>query len=121
MSMNDTDGNHDELALNTPDEPQPLSDLTGFQRDLLFVIAHLDGENPNGVRIRRELREAYGDEINHGRLYQNLRELVNEGLVEKRPVDGRTNAYRVSATTREYLQAHAAWIEWRLLDDDETI
>lgn len=120
MSMNDTSGNHDESTLDTPDEPQPLSDMTGFQRDVLFVIAHLNGENPNGVRIRRELREAYSDEINHGRLYQNLRELVNEGFVEKRPVDGRTNAYRVSTVTREYLQAHAAWVEWRLLDSDET-
>lgn len=118
MSMPDTTGDHDESAPDIPDEPQPLVDLTGFQRDVLFVIARLDGTNPNGVRIKQELREAYGDAINHGRLYQNLRELIDEGLVEKRPVDGRTNAYRVSGAAREYLQAHAAWSQWCLMDDE---
>lgn len=118
MSVYNTSGDHDESVPNVPDEPQPLAGLTGFQRDLLFVVASLNGTNPDGVRIKRELRENYDEEINHGRLYQNLRELVDEGLIEKRPVDGRTNAYRASPAAREYLEAHAAWSEWCLLDTE---
>jgi DNA-binding PadR family transcriptional regulator len=116
MLVYDTANDTDEPAPDLPDEPQPLATLTGFQRDVLFVVVSLDGTNPNGVEIKRELRAAYDEEINHGRLYQNLRELVDEGLVEKRPVDGRTNAYRASAAARECLEAHTAWSEWCLLD-----
>lgn len=119
----DNDSSDDDPMSSIPNEPQPLAELTGFQRDVLFVVINLGGTNPNGVHVKRELREAYGNEINHGRLYQNLRELVDEGFVEKRPVDGRTNAYRASAAAREYLEAHAAWSQWCLLDDgtDETV
>jgi DNA-binding PadR family transcriptional regulator len=120
MSVYNATDDYDESVIDVPDEPQPLADLTGFQRDILFVVMSLDGTNPSGVHIKRELRTVYGEDINHGRLYQNLRELVDEGLIEKRPVDGRTNAYRVSAAARECLEAHAAWGEWCLMDTDET-
>lgn len=113
-----TNDEPDETEVNVPDEPQPLVELTGFQRDILFVAINLNGTNPSGVTIKRELRETYGESINHGRLYQNLRELVGRGLIEKRPVDGRTNAYRVSAAARECLEAHTAWDEWCLMDLD---
>ena len=122
MSVYHTSDDSDESVIDVPDEPQPLSDLTGFQRDILFVVINLNGTNPSGVDIKRKLRETYGDDINHGRLYQNLRELVEDGFIEKRPVDGRTNAYRVSPAARECLEAHAAWDEWCLMDPnpDET-
>lgn len=58
-----------------------MYDLTGFQRDALYVIAGLD--NPKGLEIKAKLDESYGSEINHGRLYPNLDELVNKGLIEK--------------------------------------
>lgn len=109
MSTRSVNDKTDESVTSLPDEPQPLSRLTGFQRDVLFVLAHLDGTNPNGVAVKGELRECYGGAINHGRLYQNLRDLVEEGLVEKRPVDGRTNAYQLSASARECIEAHTAW------------
>jgi DNA-binding HxlR family transcriptional regulator len=118
MSVYDTSDESGESVIDIPDEPQPLADLTGFQRDILFVVNSLNGTNPNGTHIKTNLREIYGEEINHGRLYQNLRELVAEGLVEKRPVDGRTNAYQVSVAARECLEAHAAWGEWCLMDAD---
>lgn len=42
--------------------------LTGFQRDLLYVIADL-GE-PTGVAIRATLEEYYQTDIRHGRVYR---------------------------------------------------
>ena len=118
MSVHKSSDDSDASTINVPDEPQPLAELTGFQRDILFVLIDLDGTNPNGTCIKTNLREIYGEEINHGRLYQNLRTLVDEELVEKRPVDGRTNAYRVSVAARECLEAHAAWSQWCLMEAD---
>lgn len=115
MSVNDYSDTADESTLDAPDGPRPLVDLTGFQRDVLFVLISLDGSNPSGTDVKDQLRETYGEAINHGRLYQNLRDLVDSGLVEKRPVDGRTNAYQVSPAARERLEAHTAWSECCLL------
>lgn len=120
MSVSKTTKERNESAHDAADDPQPLSELTRFQCDVLFVVARLDGTNPSGVRIKTELREAYSGEINHGRLYQNLRELVDEELIEKRPVDGRTNAYRVSPLAHKRLEAHAAWEQRCLLDGNES-
>jgi len=47
-----------------------MHDLTGFQRDLLYVIAGL-GE-PKGLAIKEELGEYYEAPLNHGRPYPNL-------------------------------------------------
>lgn len=96
-------------SVERPEEPRPLAGLTGFQRDLLFVIARTEEERPNGVRINEELEAHYGGTINNGRLYQNLRELVDEELVATRPLDGRTNAYRLTPLARERLDAFREW------------
>jgi len=47
-----------------------LATLTGFQRDLLYVIA--GGTEQSGQEIKEELEPYYSTEINHGRLYPNL-------------------------------------------------
>ncbi|ELY99578.1 transcriptional regulator, PadR-like family protein [Natrialba aegyptia DSM 13077] len=77
-----------------------MYDLTGFQRDLLYVIAGQDV--PHGLAIKDELEAHYETEINHGRLYPNLDTLVDKGLVEKGQKDRRTNVYSASRRgTRE--------------------
>ena len=43
-----------------------MYDLTGFQRDLLYVIGGLD--EPHGLAIKDELEEYYEKEIHNGRL-----------------------------------------------------
>jgi PadR family transcriptional regulator, regulatory protein PadR len=60
-----------------------MEDLTGFQRDALYVIAGLN--DPHGLAIKDTLEEYYDKEIHHGRLYPNLDTLVNKGLL---PPDG---------------------------------
>ena len=71
-----------------------MYDLTGFQRDLLYVIAGLD--EPHGLAIKEELEEYYEKEIHHGRLYPNLDELAAKGLIEKGKINDRSNCYRVT-------------------------
>jgi len=68
-----------------------MYDLTGFQRDLLYVTAGLD--EPHGLAIKEDLEDYYEKEIHHGRLYPNLDTLVEKGLVEKGEKDRRTNIY----------------------------
>jgi len=84
-----------------------MHDLTGFQRDLLVVIAGID--EPHGLAIKDELEEYYESEVNHGRLYPNLDELVSKGLVEKGQKDRRTNVYYLTQRGRRELNARQEW------------
>jgi len=80
-----------------------MHDLTGFQRDLLYTIAGQD--DPHGLAIKDELEKYYEKEIHHGRLYPNLDEVVDKGLVEKGELDQRTNYYTITARGRRELEA----------------
>ena len=84
-----------------------MNDLTGFQRDILYIIAGL--EMPHGLAIRGRVAEYYNTEIQHGRLYPNLDTLVDKGLVEKEQEDGRTNAYSLTGRGRRELRARREW------------
>ena len=84
-----------------------MYDLTGFQRDLLYVIA--GEEEPHGLAIKDELEEYYEKEIHHGRLYPNLDTLVDKGLVEKSAKDRRTNVYSITRRGRRELEARREW------------
>lgn len=84
-----------------------MRDLTGFQRDLLYIIAGLD--TPHGLAVKDYLDEYYSSEINHGRLYPNLDMLVDAGLVEKGTIDDRTNSYSLTDTGKQMLAERRQW------------
>jgi DNA-binding PadR family transcriptional regulator len=84
-----------------------MHDLTGFQRDLLYVIAGL--EEPHGLAIKEELENYYEGDVNHGRLYPNLDALVDKGLIEKGQRDRRTNYYDLTARGDRELSARQEW------------
>lgn len=84
-----------------------MHDLTGFQRDLLYIIAGMD--EPHGLAVKEELENYYGTEIQHGRLYPNLDTLVEKGLVEKGQIDKRTNSYKVTNRGKRELEAREEW------------
>lgn len=81
-----------------------MNDLTGFQRDLLFTIYQLDGSF--GLDIKSQIESKYDVEINHGRLYPNLDQLIEDGLVEKGTIDERTNSYEITDKGVESLRTH---------------
>ncbi|WP_255171538.1 PadR family transcriptional regulator [Natrononativus amylolyticus] len=91
-----------------------MFDLTGFQRDLLYVTAGL--EEPHGLAIQEELEDYYGKAIHHGRLYPNLDTLVEKGLIDKGVKDKRTNIYSVTRRGRRELEDRREW-EDRYVDD----
>lgn len=79
-----------------------MHDLTGFQRDLLYVIGGLD--TPHGLAIKDELEDYYEKEIHHGRLYPNL-----DTLVEKGELDRRTNYYALTRRGQREIEARDEW------------
>jgi len=83
-------------------------ELTAFQNNILVILAK---EPMYGLAIKRELEDYYGTEVNHGRLYPNLDELVDLGLVDKSELDKRTNQYSL---TDDGYDAVLDGIQWSL-------
>lgn len=92
-----------------------MDQLTGFQRDLLYVLAGF--EQPSGQDVKEELEQYYGSEINHGRLYPNLDTLVSNELVEKGAIDRRTNYYALTEKGEQLIVDRREW-EKQCLDVD---
>jgi PadR family transcriptional regulator PadR len=84
-----------------------MHDLSAFQRDVLYVLAGL--ETPYGLAVKSELETYYEGEVNHGRLYPNLDELVERGYVEKGEIDCRTNSYDLTDEGWQLLADRRRW------------
>ncbi|MDQ2049632.1 PadR family transcriptional regulator [Natronolimnohabitans sp. A-GB9] len=91
-------------------------ELTAFQTNILTILAK---EPMYGLAIKRELEDYYGTEVNHGRLYPNLDELVELGLVEKSELDKRTNQYSLTDDGYEAVLDGIQWSLSKIVTDDE--
>ncbi len=99
-----------------PATPDVAPELTAFQRTILTVLA----EEPRyGLAIKRELQSYYDEEVNHGRLYPNLDELVEMGLVEKSELDKRTNEYALTDDGFQVLLNQLNWMTSKYVSDEE--
>lgn len=82
--------------------------LRAIKRDLLVV---LEREGPqHGLKIKRTLDEQIESEITIGRLYPNLDELAEAGLIEKGSLTQRANCYRISDHGKRVLASYRRWI-----------
>lgn len=99
------------MSTTDPTTESPLLDLTAFQRDILSIVSKLE-DIPDrecyGLAIKAELEEYYG-EVNHGRLYPNLDQLADAGMLKKGQIDRRTNKYRLTERGQRDLEADAEW------------
>jgi DNA-binding PadR family transcriptional regulator len=84
-----------------------MYDLTGFQRDLLYVIAGIG--RSSGQEIKSELEDDFGVTVNHGRLYPNLDVLAEASLVEKGTRNRRANDYRITRRGEYRLVKRRRW------------
>ncbi|MFC4990501.1 PadR family transcriptional regulator [Saliphagus infecundisoli] len=84
-----------------------MADLTGFQRDLLFVLSGLG--TPSGSELMSKVEQSQDRPVLHGRLYSNLDDLVEAGYIEKGELDGRTNYYALTDEGYEKLRARHEW------------
>jgi DNA-binding PadR family transcriptional regulator len=95
-----------------------MYDLTGFQRDLLYAVAGLD--EPHRMAIKEEMEKYYESEVNHGRLYPNLDEMVEKGLVNKGQKDRRTNEYQLTDRGRREMKNRREWEKQHCIAGDLT-
>ena len=93
-----------------------MKDMTAFQRDILCIIAGMN--EPYGLAIKQELEEYYEDEVNHGRLYPNLDELVEQRMLEKGEYDKRTNRYTLTDSGQNVIEARLDWMVARIKNTD---
>jgi DNA-binding PadR family transcriptional regulator len=91
-------------------------ELTAFQQNILTVLAD---DSRYGLAIKRELETYYDDEVNHGRLYPNLDDLVEMGLIEKSELDKRTNEYGLTEEGVEAVFEQLSWVFSNVATDDE--
>lgn len=102
---------------SVPDGEVPTADdLTAFQQNILTVLAE---EPQYGLAIKRELENYYDGEVNHGRLYPNLDDLVKGGLVAKSELDKRTNEYELTDEGYDLLLGELKWRTAKLTTDDD--
>ncbi|GAB3702867.1 PadR family transcriptional regulator [Halorubrum pallidum] len=97
------------------DVQRSASDLTAFQQNILTILAE---EPMYGLAIKRELESYYGSEVNHGRLYPNLDDLVDDGLVEKSELDKRTNQYELTEAGHDVVLGQLEWVLDRFVTDE---
>ena len=90
-------------------------DLTAFQQNILVILAE---EPMYGLAIKRQLESYYGAEVNHGRLYPNLDDLVEMKLVEKSELDKRTNQYELTDAGLEVVLARFEWMFSKFATDE---
>ncbi|MFC6766046.1 PadR family transcriptional regulator [Natrinema soli] len=91
------------------------ADLTKFQVRILAILA---ADDRYGLAVKEELSEYYGEEINHGRLYPNLDDLVGQELVDKSELDKRTNNYAISPKGKAALEYEMEWLEEQITEGD---
>jgi len=102
-------------AQSVAGDPGISRELTAFQRNILVILA----EEPRyGLAIKRELEEYYDSEVNHGRLYPNLDDLVELGLVEKSELDKRTNQYALTDDGKQAVLDQLNWVFTRYVTDE---
>jgi DNA-binding PadR family transcriptional regulator len=95
--------------------PGVVRDLTAFQHNILVILS----EKPMyGLAIKRQLEEYYGTEVNHGRLYPNLDDLVEMDLVEKSELDKRTNQYELTDEGENAVLRRLNWVLSKFATDD---
>jgi DNA-binding PadR family transcriptional regulator len=91
-------------------------DLTAFQQNILTILSE---EPMYGLAVKRELEDYYGEEVNHGRLYPNLDDLVEMGLVEKSQLDKRTNQYALTDDGEGAVADQLEWVLSKFVTDED--
>jgi len=84
-------------------------DLTGFQRDILVEIYQMD--QPSGQAIRGRIEAEHGEDVTNTRLYSNLNDLVDYGLIDKGEQNRRTNYYEVTNDGQRLVEDTARYFE----------
>ena len=97
------------------DSPGIARELTAFQQNILTILAE---DARYGLAIKRDLETYYDSEVNHGRLYPNLDELVEMGLVQKSELDKRTNEYALTDDGYQAVLDQLGWMFDKIVTEE---
>ncbi|MFC7008482.1 helix-turn-helix transcriptional regulator [Halalkalicoccus salilacus] len=92
-----------------------MNGLTGFQRDVLYVIAELD--EPSGSEIKDHLEEYYGNPVDRGQLYPNIDLIAEVELINKHRKNEQRNSHTLNAKGYHEIKARQEWEDERLSFD----
>jgi DNA-binding PadR family transcriptional regulator len=93
-----------------------VNNLTAFQQNILVILAR---ESMYGLAIKRHLESYYNSDVNHGRLYPNLDDLVEAGYIEKGELDKRTNQYTLTDQGYEAVLERLEWVFSNTITDED--
>jgi DNA-binding PadR family transcriptional regulator len=96
--------------------PSIARELSAFQQNILVILAE---EARYGLAVKRELETYYSSDVNHGRLYPNLDDLVEMELVEKSELDKRTNEYSLTEKGYDVLLEQLSWEFSKIIQTEE--
>ena len=86
---------------------------SGFQRDLLLgiVTRHRLDEPPYGVALQEWLGARYPHDVVRSRVYHNLGELVEAGLLARDGSSAYRTPYRLTDAGRQCLATHGRFVD----------
>lgn len=93
--------------------PDQWYQCTGFQRDLLLAIISHEQYNhdPYGLALQEWLQTRYPQNVTNSRVYTNLGDLADRGLIHAEPLSEHKNAYRLTDTGTDCLAAHGRLVD----------
>jgi len=89
-----------------------MNGLTGFQRDLLYVI--VGGDEPNGLEVRAEIDEYYEREIDRAHVYYNRDVLLEDGYIDYSERVGRGKRLKVTEKGFQSIVDRRHWEDDRI-------
>ena len=69
------------------------------------------GHEPYGLAIHEWLNKRYPQDVNSSRVYTNLNDLFERGLIKREALSDRKNAYRLTEPGKECLAAHGRLVD----------
>lgn len=76
----------------------------GLQLELLCLVANK--YEPDVAALQDEYDDWHDSDISYQSIYQALERLDDQGLIEKKPIDGRTNCYMLTIEGAQRLDTH---------------
>lgn len=92
-----------------------LHDCNALERDALFQLAALS--DASGHDLGDALDEAYASGMTQSRVYQILKSLRRDGLVEKRKSEGYGSAYILTKAGHKAVQEYYEWASERVPEE----
>lgn len=83
-----------------------MADLGRFADPAVLILSSLAGGDKHGYALITDIEDFAGVRLGPGTLYGALTRLLERGLVEAMPVEGRRRPYRLTATGAQALHTY---------------